>query len=117
MARVCPCWRAYDLRQQHHGCLSTSWNLYRSDPEGRKAKRTAGGAADKVRAGDQSQDRQGAGPRSTGEAARPRRRGDRIRAVLLQLLTTASGTKRTFYACRRMSVLGEKAVMQRTSLQ
>jgi len=27
------------------------------------------------------------------------------------------GTKRTFYACRRMSVLGGKAVMQRTSLQ
>src|SRR5262245_36432829 len=78
MARVCPCWRAYDLRQQHHGCLSTSWNLYRSDPEGRKAKRSAGGAGDKVRAGDQSQDRQGAGPRSTGEAARPRRGADRM---------------------------------------
>jgi hypothetical protein len=27
------------------------------------------------------------------------------------------GTKRTFYACRRMSVLGGKAVMQRTSPQ
>src|SRR5215813_6406828 len=27
------------------------------------------------------------------------------------------GTKRTFYVCRRMSVLGGKAVMQRTSLQ
>jgi hypothetical protein len=25
------------------------------------------------------------------------------------------GTKRTFYACRRMSVLGGKAVMQRTT--
>src|SRR5262249_6027618 len=79
MARVCPCWRAYDLRQQHHGCLSTSLNLYPSDPEGRKAKRSAGGAAGQVRAGDQSQDRQGAGPRSTGEAARPRRRGARMK--------------------------------------
>src|SRR5262249_61747331 len=27
------------------------------------------------------------------------------------------GTKRTFYACRRMSVLGGRAVMQRTSPQ
>src|SRR5215469_13774552 len=27
------------------------------------------------------------------------------------------GTKRTFYVCRRMSVLGGKAVMQRTSLK
>jgi hypothetical protein len=27
------------------------------------------------------------------------------------------GTKRPFYACRRMSVLGGKAVVQRTSLQ
>jgi len=26
---------------------------------------------------------------------------------------TATGTKRTFYACRRMSVLGGKAAMQR----
>jgi len=56
-------------------CLSTGWNLCRSNPEGRKAKRTAGSAVDKVRAGDQYQDRQGAGPRSTGKAARPRRGG------------------------------------------
>jgi putative tryptophan/tyrosine transport system substrate-binding protein len=34
---------------------------------------------DQVRTGDQSQDRQGAGPRSTGEAARPRRRGARMK--------------------------------------
>src|SRR5262249_55435482 len=92
MARVCPCRRAYDLRQQHHGCLSTGWNLYRSDPEGRKAKRTAGNAADKVRAGDQSQDRQSAGPRSTGEAARPCRRGDRMstRRAFITLLGGAA---------------------------
>jgi hypothetical protein len=30
------------------------------------------------------------------------------------LLTAGFGSKRTFYACRRMSVLGGKAVMQRT---
>ena len=37
-------------------------------------------AADKVRAGHQSQDRQGARPRSSADAARPRRRGDRMSA-------------------------------------
>ena len=35
-------------------------------------------AADPVRAGDQPQDRQGARPRSAADAARPRRRGDRV---------------------------------------
>ena len=37
-------------------------------------------AADQVRAGDQSQDRQGARPRRAADAARPRRRGDRMSA-------------------------------------
>ena len=37
-------------------------------------------AADQVRAGDQSQDRQGARPHDAADAARPRRRGDRISA-------------------------------------
>ena len=49
-------------------------------------------------------------------------RGDRItlpsaHSMLLHLLTAGFGTKRTFYACRRVSVLGGKAVMQRTSMQ
>jgi len=29
-------------------CLSTGWNLYRSNLDGRKAKRTAGNAVDKL---------------------------------------------------------------------
>ena len=37
-------------------------------------------AADQVRAGDQSQDREGARPRRAADAARPRRRGDRMSA-------------------------------------
>src|SRR5262249_10929755 len=36
---------------------------------------------------------------------------------LLHLLTAAYGTKRTFYACRRMSAPGREAVVQRTSAQ
>ena len=38
--------------------------------------------ANQVRAGDQPQDRQGARPRSATDAARPRRRGDRVSAKL-----------------------------------
>ena len=53
--------------------------LRRSHPQGRKAGRPAGAGADQVRVGDQSQDREGARPRSSADAARPRRRGDRMR--------------------------------------
>jgi hypothetical protein len=40
-----------------------------------------------------------------------------MRWMLLHLLMAGFGMKQTFYACRRMSVLGGKAVMQRTSPQ
>ena len=40
----------------------------------------------------------------------------RLTSVMRKGTMTAFGTKRTFYACRRMSVLGGKAVVQRTSL-
>ena len=55
--------------------------LCRSHPEGREAGRPSGAGADQVRAGHQPQDRQGARPRSAADAARPRRRGDRMRAA------------------------------------
>ena len=42
--------------------------LRRPDTQGREARRSAGHAADQIRAGDQSQDRQGAGPRRAGES-------------------------------------------------
>ena len=53
--------------------------LCRSHPQGREAGRPAGAGADQVRAGDQPQDRQGARPRRAADAARARRRGDRMR--------------------------------------
>src|SRR5262249_30469704 len=43
-----------------------------------EAGRPAGAGANQVRAGHQSQDRQGVGPRHTRDGARPRRRGDRV---------------------------------------
>ena len=60
--------------------------LCRPHPQGREARRPAGAGADQVRAGDQSQDREGARPHRAADAARPRRRGDRMRRVRCRLL-------------------------------
>jgi hypothetical protein len=65
--------------------------LCRSHPQGREAGRPPGAGADQIRAGDQSQDRQGTGSHNSAGSARPRRRGDRVRAPM-----SASGTKRTW---------------------
>ena len=53
--------------------------LRRSHPQRREAGRPSGAGADKVRFGDQSQDRQGARPHRAAHAARARRRGDRMK--------------------------------------
>ena len=55
------------------------WTPRRTDSQGRKARRPAGRSGHQVRVRDQPQDRQGARPRSAADAARPRRRGDRVR--------------------------------------
>ena len=61
-------------------CLSPGRRLRRKDPQGRQAGRSAGPAADDIRAGRQSQDRQGARPHRAAIDPRPRRRGHRVRA-------------------------------------
>ena len=63
----------------HHRPVPARGRLRRSHPQGREAGRPAGAGADQVRAGDQPQDRQGARPRRAADAARPRRRGDRMK--------------------------------------
>ena len=47
---------------------------------GANAWRSAGSGSDQIRAGDQPEDGKGTRPRGTAVAARPRRRGDRVRA-------------------------------------
>ena len=59
------------IRQLRHLC--------RPRPQGREARRHAGRTADQVRTGDQCPDRPNTRPRSPTDAARPRRRGDRVR--------------------------------------
>ena len=46
--------------------------------KGEKPSESARAGADQIRAGHQSQDREGARPRGAADAARPRRRGDRM---------------------------------------
>jgi ABC transporter substrate binding protein len=61
--------------------------------QGRKARRPASCATHKVRVGDQPQNRQGARPRGATDAARPRRRGDRmIRRDFITLVGGAAVT-------------------------
>jgi hypothetical protein len=54
-------------------------DLQRQDSQGQQAGRPAGRLSHQVRAGHQSQDRQGARDRNSADAAWPRRRGDRMR--------------------------------------
>jgi hypothetical protein len=63
-----------------------------SDPEGRAGRRPSSAGAEQVRAGDQSQDRQGAQPRNPTDPARPRRRGDR-RTMFAAAHESAIGTR------------------------
>src|SRR5262249_49495349 len=59
--------------------------------EGREASRSAGCAVIALQARHQSQDRQDARPRSASDAARPRRRGDRMRRrEFIALMVAAS---------------------------
>ena len=52
-ASHCRSRRADELRKQPYGCLSSGRRLCRPHPQGREAGRTAGAAADQVRAGHQ----------------------------------------------------------------
>src|SRR5262249_33813560 len=63
-------------------CLSPGGSLCRPHPQGRQAIRIAGPATDQIRDGDQSQDRQGPRPHRAADAARCRRRGDRMSAKM-----------------------------------
>src|SRR5947209_5593660 len=68
--------------------------LRRSHPEGQEAGRSSGAGADQVRASDQHEGREGARPGYPANAARPRRRDDRIAtlfAAVHVLSTTGAG--------------------------
>jgi putative ABC transport system substrate-binding protein len=76
--RVCHGRRADELRRQCYRLIPSVWRLYGPHPQGRQARRFASRAVDQVRVRHQPPDCQSDRPRSAGDAARPRRRGDRI---------------------------------------
>jgi hypothetical protein len=75
---------------------------------------SAGRAADKIPGGDQYENGAGAWPDDFTDIARPCRRGDRITPLLLRLLTTGCGTKRTYRdACLLVCFRGEADMPRR----
>src|SRR5262249_33050599 len=77
-ARIYPCRRPDELRRQHSRPVLPIWRVCRPHPPRRQTRGFAISAADQVRADAQSKNGQGPRPRSSANAARPRRRGDRI---------------------------------------
>src|SRR5262249_8510554 len=71
--------RSHVLRDELSRSLPAQRRVRGQDPEGHQARRPARGAADQVRAGDQSQDREDTRYRGATNAARPRRRGHRLK--------------------------------------
>jgi putative tryptophan/tyrosine transport system substrate-binding protein len=65
-ARIRRFGRTRQLRRQHQGCLPSVGSLRGSPSEGRQALRSTGAAANKIRTGDQPQDRQDARPPNPG---------------------------------------------------
>ena len=68
----------YELRRKHCRCVSPGGHLCRPSSQGRETRRPPGFAADQVRAGNQSQDREDTWPHRPANPARTRRRGDRV---------------------------------------
>jgi len=84
--------RPDQLRQQHSGRLSPRWLADRPHPQGGQPGRLAGRPSHQVRAGDQSQHRQGTRAYDSTEALIDHRRGDRIGRNLLRCTLVANGT-------------------------
>src|SRR5262249_51349448 len=75
-------------------CASPGWYLYRPGSQRRKARRTTCHATNALRVGHQSYDRQSTRPHGAADAARPRRRGDRMTAKMKrrEFITLLGGT-------------------------
>src|SRR5262245_35628121 len=78
-------WRPDLLCRRSHRDIPSHRIIRRSRSTRREARRSAVSAADEIRAHHQSQDRQGARRRDSADAARPGRRGDRMRRRALRL--------------------------------
>src|SRR6516164_2750412 len=95
MARIRVGRRSHELWLKHYRSLPSDRRVCQPPPQGRQARRSACDAAGQIRAGHQPQDREGTRPRCARQAARPRRRGDRVspkikRRAFISLLGAAA---------------------------
>src|SRR5262249_53029507 len=77
--RVRRCGRPDELRAQYYRCLPPDRRLCRTDSQRREAGRSPGDAVHQIRVRDQPQGCKGARPQYSRQAARARRRGDRMK--------------------------------------
>src|SRR5262249_17960628 len=90
-ARACGGRGTNELRAQCGAVLSPWRNVRRPHSQRGKTGRSAGRVAEQIRAGHQSQDRKSARPPNSSQAARARRRGDRVkRRDFITLLGSAA---------------------------
>ena len=89
--RLCPRRGSHVLWTRLFGSIPTLCRVGRQNSARGETRRYPGRAADQIRAGDQSQDCQGAWPHRSAIAARHRRRGDRIRMFFAALHMSLSG--------------------------
>ena len=91
MGRICAEWRVADIRAQFQEILPPPCGLRQQDRRRRKAQRNAHRAAHGVRTGDQPQNSEIDWTRHSGSAARPRRRGDRMKRLRPRCLGALRG--------------------------
>src|SRR5262249_14982024 len=83
--------RTGELRCEHRGCVSPRWRLHRPHPQGSETCGPTRGAIEQVRVSYQPSDRPNARHHRAGQAARARRRGDRMkRREFITLLGSAA---------------------------
>src|SRR5262245_6096151 len=96
-----------NLRTQSGGVATTRCKLREQSPQRSQTGGPPDGAAGHFRTDDQPQDRQGAWIDDSADAARPCRRGDRIRKSAAMRMSPF-GTKRTSDTIFYLSAFGAK---------